>query len=276
MSAKQDLLKTAKVLGIEGVNTKSTIDELRAAINVKLGNPDLGADDQEAKDERTDSYAATIAKAGPESVASETGAVKAKVNNIPNLAPTGIWEGRRAKVRRVKTGHNDMSGAIFNWNGYPCIVPIDMDVDIPWPIFEIIKNCVGMEMEIRQEDDPRDRGKVRNIKEITYFDKYPFQFKGVTPGTEVLPESPWEYTLDMYVEDFKDYSVRMWRQLCILWEINDAQAKIVPGVSPEEEATTRRNAIHYQLNLPMDASIAIRKQIRNEKRVDIGLPAMAA
>jgi len=169
-----------------------------------------------------------------------------------------------------------MSGAIFNWNGYPCIIPIDTVVDIPWPIFEIIKNCVGMEMEIRQEDDPHDKGKVRNIKEIEYFDKYPFQFMGVTPGTEDLPESPWEYTLDAYVEDFPGFSVRMWRQLCILWEINDKQAKIVPGVEPDEEIRTRRNAIHYLLNLPQGAEAGMRRRVRNEKRVDIGLPAMAA
>ena len=276
MSRKQELLKAAKTLGITTVNTKSTVDELTKAINEVLGTPDLGVDDQDEKDERTASYAATIAKHGEEAVAKETGAVVAEVHNIPNLSPTGIWEGKRARLRRVKTGHNDMSGAIFNWNGYPCIIPIDKQVDIAWPIYEIIQNCVGMEMEIRQEDDLKDKGKVRNIKDITYYDKYPFQYMGVTPGTEDLPESPWEYTLNMYVDDFPGYSVRMWRQLCILWEINDEQAHIKPGVSPEEEIRTRRNAVHYLLNLPQDVELEIRARVRNEKRVDIGLPAMAA
>jgi len=276
MSTKQELLQTCKILGVEGVNSKTTNDELRTAINAKLGNPDLDVNDQDANNEKTESYAAVIAKAGPESVASATGPVVSEAHNIPNLAPTGIWEGRRAKMRRVKTGHNDMNGALFNWNGYPCIIPLDSVVDVPWPIYEIIKNCVGMEMEIRQEDDPKDRSRVVNVKDITYFDKYPFQYMGVTPGTEDLPESPWEYTLDMYVEGFKGYSVRMWRQLCILWEINDAQANIKPGISPEQEIETRRNAIHFQLNLPMNAEPIIRRQVRNEKRVDIGLPAMAA
>jgi hypothetical protein len=276
MSTKQELLDTAVMLGIKGVTTKTPLAELRSMINAKLGNPDLGTDDQDGKDAKTDSYAAVISKAGPESVAKATGAVTAKPHNIPNLAPTGIWEGKRAKVRRVKTGHNDMNGAIFNWNGYPCIIPIDVDVDIPWPIFGIMQQCVGMEMEIRQEDDPRDKGKVRNIKNITYYDKYPYQYKGVTPGTEDLPESPWEYTLDQYVDDFPGFTVRMWRQLCILWEISDAQAKIVPGVSPEEEMETRRNAVHYLLNLPQDADADLRQKVRDEKRSDIGLEERAA
>jgi hypothetical protein len=139
-----------------------------------------------------------------------------------------------------------------------------------------MQQCVGMEMEIRQEDDPRDKGKVRNIKNITYYDKYHYQYKGVTPGTEDLPESPWEYTLDQYVDDFPGFTVRMWRQLCILWEISDAQAKIVPGVSPEEEMETRRNAVHYLLNLPQDADADLRQKVRDEKRSDIGLEERAA
>ena len=49
MATKQDLLKAAKMLGIEGVNTKSTVDELNTAINAKLGNPDLENDDQNAE-----------------------------------------------------------------------------------------------------------------------------------------------------------------------------------------------------------------------------------
>ena len=283
MSTKQErqaALSAARILGIKGLSLENSLKELHSAINAKLGNPDSGDDDLDK--EITDSHAATIVEHGVEAIASATGPVVASVRDIPNLAPSGQWEGKRAHLKRTKTGHNDMSGAIFNWNGYPCIIPIDIWVDIPWPILNIIKNCRGMDMDIRQEDDPRDKSKVRNVKEETFFDKYPFQFEGVTPGTEHLPESPWEYTLNMYVEDFPGYTVRMWRQLCILWEISDVEAKISAGISPKAEIETRRNAIHFKLSLPLAQSeddkegvpVELRQKIRNEKRLDIGMGAI--
>lgn len=274
MSEKQDLLKAAKTLGCKGVNTSSNLADLRKAINEKLGVPDSGDDDLDTK--ITESYAATVLKAGSDAVAAKTGPVVASSRNIPNLSPNGKWEGKRARIKRTMTGHNDMMGAIFNWNGWPTIIPIDAVVDVAWPIYEIILNCTGMDMDIRQEDDPRDRSKVRNIKNITYYEKYPFQFMGITPGTEDLPESPWEYTLDAYVNDFPEYTVRMWRQLCVLWEISDDQASISPGLGPDQEIVCRRNSVHYLLNLPQGVDVKVRKQVRNEKRSDIGMEAKAA
>jgi len=276
MNTKPELLAACKTLGITGVDKNTKNEILRAKIQEKLGNPDLGANDKTEKDERTDSYASTIAKAGAGAVASKTGPVTGSADNIPNLSPNGDWEGKRARIRRVKTGHNDMSGAIFNWNGWPAIIPIDVECDVAWPIFEIIKKCEGMEMEITQEDDPKDKGKVRNVKTITHYAKYPFQFIGITPGTENLPESPWEYTLDAFVEDFPNYTVRMWRQLCILWELPDSQCNIKPGISPDDEVEVRKNAVHYALNLPIEADKAMRIRIRDEKRADIGMEAKAA
>lgn len=280
MTTKQpdpgQLLRSARMLGIKGLKEDSPVDEMIAAINEKLGNADSDFDDQESQDQRTASVADALATHGPEIIATESGATPAPPGSIPNLFPTGQWQGRKARIRRLKTGNNDIGGAIFRWNGWPTIIPIDTDVDVAWPIFEIIKNCRGMKMTIRQEEDSRDRGRVKNIQEPSYYDKYPFTFIGVTPGTEHLPESAWEFTLDQYVEDFPNFSVRMWRQLCVLWEIDDAQAGIKPGLAPEKESELRRNAVHYHLNLPTDANREIRLRIRNEKRSEIGMPAKAA
>ena len=276
MSTKQELLTAAKALGITGVNKNTPNDDIEAKIHAVLGTPDLGVNDQADRDERTDSYVAQLAKHGEEAVAKETGAVVAASQNIPNLAPSGRWEGKRARIRRLKTGHNDMSGAIFKWNGFPCIIPIDVVVDIAWPILEIIKTCVGIELTVTQEEDARDKAKIHNKKNVTYYDKYPFTFLGVTPGTEHLPESPYEFVLDAYVDDFKGFDVRKWRQLCIQWEISDAQAQIKPGMAPDDEIEVRRNAIHYMLNIPQSDDLEYRKRVRDQKRGDIGMTAKAA
>jgi len=267
---KQQLLQIAKTLGLTSVDRTMKVDDIRTAVNAKLGIVD-SADDQQ--NQKAESLSRVVLQHGKEAIATESGAVTAQPRNIPNLSPSGQWEGKRARIRRVKTGHNDMGGAIFNWNGWPTIIPIDQTVDVAWPIFGIIQNTVGMKMNIRQETVG---DKVNNVKDITHYDKYPFQFLGVTPGTEDLPESAWEYTLDAYVGDFKDFSVRMWRQLCVLWEINDAQANIKPGTDPDEESIARSNAIHYHLNLPQGVDLETRQRVRNEKRQDIGMEAKAA
>lgn len=274
---KTELLECAQKLGIREVNKANRIDEIRSAINAKLGNPDIPGLNEEQQDEVTDSYAAVVVQAGDGAIAGPTGAVHATAKNIPNLSPSGVWHGKRARLRRIKTGNNDMAGAIFNWNGWPCIIPIDAAyVDVAWPIYEIIRGCIGMRLSIRQEQDPRTPSRVSNILERTDYDKYPFEFMGVTPGTEQLPESAWEYTLDRYVEDFNGYTVRMWRQLCVLWEIPDEHCKIMAGMLPEDESAARRNAIHYHLNLPQGVDRQMRERVRDEKRADIGMTAKAA
>src|SRR3990172_9072330 len=113
MQTKQEYLAAAKVLGLKGLSMNSNLDELRSAVNAVLGLPDLTPTDQ--SNQQTDQVATIIAKHGHEAIARPTGPVVAPFGNIPNLAPTGIWEGKRARIRRVKTGHNDMGGAPFNW-----------------------------------------------------------------------------------------------------------------------------------------------------------------
>lgn len=262
---KEQLLECAYRLGIRGLTTENTNGMIMSKIAEVLGKPAI----QEDGEEVSESLLNTIITAGPDTVAKESGPVLHRAQNIPNLTPTGVWHGKRARIKRPKTGTNDMNGAIFNWNGLICIIPIDVEVDIAWPIYEAIQLCNGMRMKIRQEEDPRDAAKVQNIKEIEYYRKYPYEFIGVTPGTEKLPESPWEYTLDMYVDHFPGFTIRMWRQLCILWEITNEVAGVRPGMKPRDEIRQRREAIHFDRNLPLSEDIALRMRVRNEKRADI-------
>jgi len=273
---KKELLRAAKTLGITSVSAKNNEDEIREAINAKLGNPAPDADlSGEQRAEITDSYAAIVNEAGPESVASE-GAVMPTLRDIPNLSPNGKWQGKRARIRRTKTGHQDMGGALMRWNGWPTIIPLDVVVDIAWPIFIALKAAVGLNLEVTQEADPTNKARIHNIMKESRYDKYPHQYMGVTPGTENLPESAWEYTLDQYVDGFPGYTVRMWRQLSVLWEITDVESGIKPGMGHEAEIITRKNSIHSKLNLPFTDDKAMLLRIRNERRSDIGMEAKAA
>jgi len=279
MSTREKLLTMVRALG-EKPSEDATEAELQSEIDRVLGEPNIqiGSDEEnaQANANQQGAVATALAKHGEQAVAKSTGAVLANSGNIPNLSPTGIWQGKRARLKRTPTGNNDMGGAIFGWNGYPTIIPLNQTVDIAWPIFIVIQNCVGMDMEITSEEEQKNKTRIIKKTNITYVDKYPIQYMGVTPGTEQLPESPWEYTLDMYVDDFAGYSVRMWRQLCILWEISDAQAEVKPGISPDKEAEQRSNSIHFKLNLPKDAERIVRERVRDQKRSDISMEAKAA
>ncbi len=279
MTTNSELLKAAKTLGTTSVNKNTNKDDLLAAINNVLGNP-TGAGKSELNAEQqaeiTESFAAVVNKAGPESVATKSGPVKAGARDIPNLSPNGQWQGKRARIKRTVTGHQDIGGALFRWNGWPTLIPLDREVDVAWPIWEILKGTVGVRVEVEQVEDPRDKGKINNIINQSKYNKYPYQFMGVTPGTEHLPESAWEYTLDQYVEGFEGFTARMWRQLCALWEMNDKDSGIKPGMGPEAEVEARRNAVHYLLNLPQTDDRDVRAAVRNEKRADIGMEAKAA
>jgi len=279
MSTHKELLETARALGIKSVNANSKKDELYAAIQMKLGNPVAAGDREmsaEEKEEIIDSYSEVINRAGPSAIATATGAVKAAARDIPNLAPNGVWQGKRARIKRTKTGHQDIGGAMFHWNGWPTLIPLDTVVDVAWPIYEIIKDTVGVTVEVEQVEDPKDKGRVNNIIKQSTYEKYPTQFLGVTPGTENLPECGLEYVLDRYVEGFDGFTVRMWRQLCALFEMGDKACGIAPGMGPDAEITARRNAVHYLLNLPETDDVAMRQKVRNEKRADIRMVAKAA
>lgn len=281
MSTNAKLLETARLLGCKGVDKNTKKADLEAAIAETLGiSTDSTAfpmtDEQVSK--RIESDADLITKHGEGAIAKPTGAVKVVpgTESIPNLSPTGIWQGKRARIRRIKTGNNDIGGAIFRWNGYPLIIPIGVEVDIPWPFLNIIEDAVGMTLTIDQEDDPNNKARVINKQTKEFYQKYPIEMRGVTPGTENLPESPWEYTLDQYAAGFEGFTTRMWRQLCILWEISDADAGVKPGMDPEQEDQARSNAIHFKLNLAKTDDPRVRDQVRNAKRSDIGMASKAA
>lgn len=269
---RSKLLASAKKLGAK-VADDAQIDDIRRAINEKLGFPDDNAENPAGQ---TDEIANIIVD-NPDAVAGELTNLPSDFRtNIPNLAPNGRWEGKRARIVRTRTGHNDMAGAIFRWNGWPTIIPIEVACDVAWPIYEAIRECRGTRASVRQVEHPTDPGKVNNVVETTKYDKYPYQFLGVTPGTEHLPESALEYVLDQYAEDFPGYSLRMWRQLCALFELSDPRCGIKPGMMQEEEIKVRRNALHAELNLPMGANKGIRARIRDEKRSEYRMPARAA
>jgi hypothetical protein len=172
MSDRNKLYAAATKLGCENINQRSTADELREAIAEKLGVVDAEGSlpAGEARDlhvmRTTDSYAQQIADDNL-SVAGPTGAVVGGRDDIPNLTPNGKWQGKRARVVRVQTGNADMAGAIFRWNGWPTLIPISRECDVAWPIFEIMRNAVGVRGEVRQEFDPNRPGVVKNRLETT-------------------------------------------------------------------------------------------------------------
>ncbi len=111
---------------------------------------------------------------------------------IPNLRPTGKWEGRMRRVTVHKFAESSPDHAVtLGWEGIKWNVPLDVTVDMPWPYWQSLYHTDFIDDRsdavTKWPVDP-ETGKIscertsRRIKTQRYEDH------GDTPGTENLPE----------------------------------------------------------------------------------------
>lgn len=119
-------------------------------------------------------------------------------NKIPNLRPTGKWEGRMRRVTIRKKDQESKSGAFkIGWEGVLWAIAYDTPVDMPWPYWESLKNTDFLDdrsLNVTKFDHAEDGQLIvtrtpRWIKTVMYDDH------GDVPGTENLPESYFDFYL---------------------------------------------------------------------------------
>lgn len=124
-------------------------------------------------------------------------------NRIPNLRPTGKWEGRMRRVTIHKTDENTQSGAKrIGWEGILWTIAFDTPVDMPWPYWQSLINTDFIDDRsdnvtkwVRDETGKLSCERTsRAIKTVRYTDH------GDVPGTEHLPED--------YVSYFRSEALR--------------------------------------------------------------------
>lgn len=119
------------------------------------------------------------------------------IGRIPNLTPTGEWEGRMRLVTIHKANPDSIEEAIsIGWEGCRWIVRYDEQLKMPWPYWEALKNAVTRdESSDKAVKWEKDASTGQLMKVINRIDKprYSYTDHGDVPGTESLPENYIEF-----------------------------------------------------------------------------------
>lgn len=105
-----------------------------------------------------------------------------------NLTPGGTWQGRRYRVSVSRPASmKGQQAHPFRWGGHLVMVPWNVNVDVPFPVYEILRN--SRELHIDQERSQDKKGTATIINHKRYENRFQFNDMGITPGTEHLPKT---------------------------------------------------------------------------------------
>lgn len=115
------------------------------------------------------------------------------IGRIPNLSPSGEWEGRKRRVTVHNQHPDSLSGAFtIGWEGMTWTVAYDKPVDMPWPYWEALKNAKRIDRDstkaVKWEKDEAT-GQLQKVVTPIITQVYSFSDHGDVPGTEKKPES---------------------------------------------------------------------------------------
>lgn len=171
--SRDQLKQAAEMLGVEFA-PQTNNDTLRKKLCEAIGTVDATLD---AKD-------ASLIRANAAPKAAMTLAV-----SPPNLGPSGRWGGRYRRVRLVRTDlFKNFNAFPISWEGAQKYFSFDVEVDMPWPYFEALRNMRETTIIKSLSAD----GRQTETREVTN-QVLPFSDLGDTPGTEDLPTSMVEY-----------------------------------------------------------------------------------
>lgn len=120
----------------------------------------------------------------------------ATVGRIPNLGPSGKWEGRMRRVKILNPDKNSEKKTVsLAWEGRPWDVLYDTVVDMPWPYWCQLKDAVHRdESSVDVVDWVKDKkGRLSKIVTPVEYPVHNYQDMGDVPGTEDLPESYFDF-----------------------------------------------------------------------------------
>lgn len=124
-------------------------------------------------------------------------AVQKAAGRIPNLRPTGKWEGRMRRVTLRKFSENSPDYAVtLGWEGVKWTPPMDVPVDMPWPYWQSLYETDFIDDRSDAVTKwPRDEetGKISCIRTSRRLKTQRYEDHGDVPGTEDLPRDYAEF-----------------------------------------------------------------------------------
>ena len=132
-----------------------------------------------------------------------------------NLTPNGKWEGRRRKVSVPKPENlKGQQAHPFSWGKHMVMVPWNVPVSVPYPIYEILRN--GQSFQIEQERTTDKRGTPKIINHRVEEMRFRYADMGDDPETLNRPTSQREQFRKVAeaTEYFKDWNRAQLARLC--------------------------------------------------------------
>lgn len=134
----------------------------------------------------------------------------------PNFRQLDRWAGRkyRIKVQAPDREHGNRPFPVSWERQVYFLDPRKQWQDVPAPIFHILHNAKKADLRTEWNLQRLDMD-----REWLSFDRYPYTFLGITPGTEHLPESAHEWfqrdalAHDLYANEREDTLERIWSYL---------------------------------------------------------------
>lgn len=122
----------------------------------------------------------------------------AVVGRIPNLGPSGKWEGRMRRVMVIDPNpESEKKTVSVAWEGKPWDFAYGVAVDMPWPYWNALKDAVSRdEASERVTEWVVEKGAKGKVTKVTTPIERPvhnYQDLGDVPGTEDLPESYFDF-----------------------------------------------------------------------------------
>lgn len=130
---------------------------------------------------------------------------KAKVSGIPNLSTEGNWEGKWYELT-IRCNDDNITGCPLGTNGRYENYALNETVRMPAPHFNNLKDRIGG--KIGQTAKVLNGQIIGYDKEVKRQQLYTYEDVRVSPGTEHLPESYFEYfqRLARVKNSFKDFT----------------------------------------------------------------------
>lgn len=185
-NTRAELLQYCEDLGIADVRPNADMNFIKTRIFATLGIA-----------ERSVAAGGTVAKI-----------YTSKILPTINLTPSGLWGGRRRRIRlsRPATATKSEAAIPVGWNGKAAYwLPFDEPIDVPYPIYNIIRQIRMPRVVKRETDGP---GGVKEITTGWEFSEVAMSDMGDTPGTENLPCSLTEWFQDKGPDFYRALSAR--------------------------------------------------------------------
>lgn len=118
------------------------------------------------------------------------------VGRIPNLTPSGVWEGKKRRVMVIDPDPESKKKTVtVCWEGIPWDFNYGETVDMPWPYWNALKDAQYRDdRSVRAVKWQRsDEGELSKLIKPIVRPMHNYQDYGDTPGTEDLPESYFDF-----------------------------------------------------------------------------------